>query len=238
MTAQKYRTGRRGLEADSASGALSPASVLVAQRVARFYQDALPAHAGGRLADLGCGTRPLRPLYEPLATSTIAIDWPTSPHEVQLDLFADLCAGIPLRTAMADTLLASDVLEHLPFPHAFLDECHRVLRPGGVLIGNVPFLYWLHEEPHDYFRYTEHGLRHLTSVAGFSRIDIFVLGGGLDVVIDILGKISAKVPVAGPTMSRALQTAWATATSTGPVRRLFSSLERKFPLSYGFVAHR
>jgi len=49
----------------------------------------------------------------------------------------------------------------------------------------VPFLYWLHQEPHDYVRYTEHGMRQLLRDA-FVDIDITGYGGKLASAWDIL----------------------------------------------------
>ncbi len=232
---QKYRQTSRGLRASSVGEELGAGSLLVVERTARFYETVLPARVSGELADLGAGSSPLKPVYEPLAASSWGLDWPNSAHTGDIDVAADLNAGVPLRTCSMDTLLVADVLEHLADPAGFLRECRRILRPGGVLIGNVPFMYWLHEEPYDFFRYTEHGLRHLLEGAGFARADVRVLGGGLDVVVDILGKILAQVPLVGAVLARALQGAWGAVTSVSFIRRPMRRLERLVPLSYGFV---
>jgi SAM-dependent methyltransferase len=60
----------------------------------------------------------------------------------------------------------------VPQPAAVLAEAWRVLRPGGVLLLSAPFFWPLHEEPHDYYRYTRHGLQHLLEQAGFEAIHI------------------------------------------------------------------
>jgi SAM-dependent methyltransferase len=63
--------------------------------------------------------------------------------------------------AMFETVLCTEVLEHLPEPQKAIDEMYRVLRPGGELLLTTRFLFPLHDAPHDYFRYTKYGLRHL-----------------------------------------------------------------------------
>ena len=234
MAGLKYRSAAGGLEVDTAQ--VDPGSVLIARRVAAFYRAVLPGAVRGTLADLGCGTSPLRGFYTPLVDRAVAIDWPRSLHDGPLDAAADLNDGIPLRSASTDVVLLSDVLEHLTRPDQALAEARRVLRPGGTLVGNVPFMYWLHEEPYDYFRYTEHGLRHLLAEAGFATVDITVLAGGVDVLVDVLGKLLRSLPLFGRPMARLAQSGWAGLTAIGAVRRLSRRLERRLPLAYGFVA--
>jgi|ERR1041384_165087 SAM-dependent methyltransferase len=60
-----------------------------------------------------------------------------------------------------DVIVLSEVLEHVPAPHLAISNIHRVLRAGGRLILTVPFLFPIHERPHDYYRYTRYGLEYL-----------------------------------------------------------------------------
>ncbi|MFC1926557.1 methyltransferase domain-containing protein [Chloroflexota bacterium] len=57
-----------------------------------------------------------------------------------------------------DTIIATEVLEHLYNPFQAVDEMHRLLRAGGYLIASTRFIYHYHGSPDDYFRFTEHGL--------------------------------------------------------------------------------
>ena len=93
--------------------------------------------------------------------STTCADWENSqsanPH---IDVFVDLNElPLPFDDSSADTLLLSDVLEHVMHPWELMEEVTRILRPGGVLLLNVPFYYPLHSIPYDYHRFTEFALR-------------------------------------------------------------------------------
>src|SRR5262249_32402332 len=68
---------------------------------------------------------------------------------------------LPFADATFERVLCVEVLEHLHDPALAVAEMRRVLAPGGLLLLTTRFAYPLHDEPHDYFRYTVHGLRHL-----------------------------------------------------------------------------
>jgi SAM-dependent methyltransferase len=88
-------------------------------------------------------------------------------HVTQLDIDADrkpdVVADITTyRPATPyDVVIAAEVFEHLKEPAAAVANIHAMLRPGGRLIASTPFLFPIHDAPHDFFRYTRHGLEHL-----------------------------------------------------------------------------
>ena len=51
--------------------------------------------------------------------------------------------AMPFGDAMFGTVVCTEVLEHVPDPSRALAEIHRVLLPGGVLIGSVPARSWV-----------------------------------------------------------------------------------------------
>lgn len=123
--------------------------------------------ARGLILDIGCGLRPYEAILRENATNYIGLDLPVSPDKSHQDVTGD-AAYLPLKSGSFDTVLAFELMEHLPDPNRFLAEVARVLRNGGALILSVPFMHPLHEEPRDFFRFTPYGLRILLERQGFS----------------------------------------------------------------------
>jgi SAM-dependent methyltransferase len=135
--------------------------------------DWLRRHAHGDLVDIGCGEARLRKAM-PAGVKYVGLDYPTTMalgYGGQPDVKAD-AARLPLADASIDTVVLFDVLEHLAEPEAAMTEAARVLRPGGKCLLRVPFLYPLHDEPHDYQRWTRHGLLRLLEAKGFIIAEI------------------------------------------------------------------
>jgi ubiquinone/menaquinone biosynthesis C-methylase UbiE len=146
---------------------------LVKRQEAATIAQAAAAHATGRLVDIGCGRKPYAALFAPYVTEHVGVDHNAAP---QIDVVASAYA-IPLPDASFQTALMAQVLEHLEEPLEGLREAHRLLAPGGKLILTTPFIWPLHEEPRDFFRYSPYGLRHVLARAGFVDADVLPSAG-------------------------------------------------------------
>jgi SAM-dependent methyltransferase len=126
---------------------------------------------GARVADVGAGDAPFRELFGHARYATL--DWAESVHEgaAGADIVASADA-IPVRDGGFDVVLFTQVLEHVPDPARVLSELHRILAGGGRLYLTAPLVWELHEMPHDYYRYTSEGLRHLLEAAGFGSVEV------------------------------------------------------------------
>jgi SAM-dependent methyltransferase len=85
--------------------------------------------------------------------------------------------AIPFPDNSFDTLVSTQVFEHLARPTDAAQELFRVLKPGGYVVLTAPQANELHEEPHDYFRYTSYGLTSLFTTAGFEVVKMLKRGG-------------------------------------------------------------
>jgi SAM-dependent methyltransferase len=103
-----------------------------------------------RVMDLGSGMRRLR-------AGAINLDIGPFPN---VDVIGD-GVRLPFPCNCFDVVVCQAVLEHVPDPQTVVAEIGRVLRPGGHVYVEVPFLQGFHADPHDYQRYTLGGVEHL-----------------------------------------------------------------------------
>ncbi len=135
----------------------------------------------GDLLDAGCGKMPYREFLKEHSSilSYTGLDIESAiaySNQVKPDLFWD-GKVMPIADASYNTVIATEVLEHCPDPIAYLTEVYRVMEPGGVFFFTVPFIWPLHEVPHDAYRYTPFTLERMFKEVGFKEISIKSLGG-------------------------------------------------------------
>lgn len=131
----------------------------------------------GIMLDLGCEDKPFEEFFTQYVDNYIGVDWTNCLHGSKADIVANLNDKLPILDEFADTIVSLNVLEHLYNPQGFLKESYRVLKNDGTLILHIPFQWWIHEAPHDYFRYTPYGLRYLLNEAGYTDIKIQPIAG-------------------------------------------------------------
>jgi SAM-dependent methyltransferase len=85
--------------------------------------------------------------------------------------------SIPLEDESVDSVVCTQVFEHLNKPFESVIEISRILKVGGYLLLTVPQMNELHEEPHDYFRYTKYGLISMFGDRGFEVVAYEQRGG-------------------------------------------------------------
>ncbi|WP_411725441.1 methyltransferase domain-containing protein [Methyloglobulus sp.] len=144
---------------------------------------AAPA-ASGVMLDYGCGGQPYKAFFQPYITRYIGADVAAA-SGVVLDIELDVDGRVPLPDGSIDTILSSQVLEHVFDFKSYRLSCARLLRPSGRLIISVPMQWRHHEIPFDYWRFTRYGLEKSLDSAGFRVLDLHPCGG----VYSLLGQV-------------------------------------------------
>jgi SAM-dependent methyltransferase len=168
------------------------------QNSSRIYLDAFAREAAESVArnalvlDAGAGVAPYRRYfghakYETADFLQVEKDYEPMDYVCSLD-------DIPVEDERFDLVLLTQVLEHVPEPQAVLQELCRVLRPGGTLWLSAPLFYAEHEEPYDFYRYTQFGFRHQLEGAGFEVLEIAWLEGYCGTVSYQLKEASMHLP--------------------------------------------
>ncbi|HKQ48333.1 MAG TPA: class I SAM-dependent methyltransferase [Phycisphaerae bacterium] len=124
----------------------------------------LKKSARGKLLDVGCGKMPFRKYIEGQVESYDGLDIERRSPKTRFIADAHDMGVIP--TGSYDTVISISALEHMARPWVAVREMRRVCRPGGLVVVCVPHMSRLHEEPHDYFRFSPYGLASLGQWAG------------------------------------------------------------------------
>jgi SAM-dependent methyltransferase len=136
---------------------------------------AIERYATGALIDVGCGDMPYKDLILSKVQKYDTFDFERRAEGVTF--VGDVQHMDMIAAESYDSAICLEVLEHVPDPFKGFDELARILKTGGVLILSVPHLSRLHEEPHDYYRYTKYALRTILETRGFEILELKERGG-------------------------------------------------------------
>jgi SAM-dependent methyltransferase len=120
----------------------------------------------GRVLDYGCADKPYRSFFAD-GVDYVGADLPGNPHA---DVIINPDGGVGVPDKSFDAVMSTQVLEHVGDPAAYLAECLRVLRPGGLMLLSTHGMMVYHPDPVDLWRWTEAGLRTAVERAGFDVI--------------------------------------------------------------------
>jgi SAM-dependent methyltransferase len=232
-----YRNGK--LRASRDPKEIGIGSRLIADLTAQLYHENLQRHAKGRLLDLACGNVPFFLAYRDYISDNICVDWTSTLHKNNyLDFECDLTKPLPFKDEEFDTIILSDVLEHIPQPETLWKEMFRILSVDGKIIMNVPFYYCLHEQPHDYYRYTEFALRRFVENSGLKVIQLEPVGGAPEIMADIFAKNILRVPKIGRLLALFAQFITFSFIKTSIGKKVSDATMYSFPFGYFLIAQK
>ena len=171
---------------------------LIRTTIINAIKEVLP-RLKGRLLDLGCGKMP----YKNYILRNSEVDQYTGldiegalkyDSRIKPDFTWD-GRHIPFEADFFDCIFATEVLEHCPEPETVLKEALRVLKPGGIFFFTVPFLWNLHEVPHDEYRYTPFALERHLKGSGFTVESITATGGWHSALAQMMGLWVRRAPI-------------------------------------------
>lgn len=140
------------------------------------------SYAHGPLLDVGCGASPFENYFKPFIEKYLKHEHPEAVKDhIQYDYLSEL-PQINAPDKSFDTIISFSVLEHVSEPFETIKEFKRVLKDNGVFIISVPQYWHLHEEPHDYLRFTKHVLKEKITKTGFEILYLRGLGRSFSVV--------------------------------------------------------
>ena len=148
--------------------------------------------SGASALDIGAGECPLRKELESRGYHYVSLDI-TQNKTNTIDHIARIDGPLPpalLEGGGFDLILCTEVLEHVPDWSTTFTNLSKLLKPGGKCIITAPFFYMPHEEPYDYWRPTDHALRHFAQIFDFRVIQSTRTGDGWDVLGTLLCSIA------------------------------------------------
>jgi SAM-dependent methyltransferase len=148
------------------------------------------------------------------------------------DIVDDITAST-LEDGSFDAVLIAEVLEHVTAPWLAAAELRRITKPGGLVIGAAPFIYPVHDRPHDYFRFTHYGLKQL--FRDYAALEIRPRNAWGEAVLSLWCRIATEPG------GRALAAAWISLPFTLLAWPLLAGLSKLAPsdfatTDYVFVA--
>ena len=139
-------------------------------------------HIEGRVLDLGAGSAKYKEMILQKVSEYRSCD---AEKNKNID---DSCDVLNLKYPpdSFDTIISTQVMEHVSNPYKMAIEIYKVLKPGGKVIVTAPFLIPMHSDPGDYFRFTVNGLSEIFKQSGFTIIESGYYGGFFMVLSEII----------------------------------------------------
>ena len=136
----------------------------------------------GRVLDLGAGMAKYEEIIKKNAIDYIACDVKKNDN---IDTVCDV-TNLVFSPESFDTIISTQVFEHVDNPFTVTREIKKVLKTGGNAIITAPFMFPFHADPKDNFRFSREGLEEIFKSAGFEIIDSGIYGGFFMVISEMI----------------------------------------------------
>jgi SAM-dependent methyltransferase len=133
---------------------------------------------GGRILNIGTGNKDYKNLFNFDEFITFDVDSSENPN-----IIGDI-HSIPIKNDSLDSIICTQVLEHVGDPKQAVREMCRILKSRGILLLSVPFIYPIHEAPVDNWRFGPNGLKSI--LKEFKTVQIYHAGGFFSVFFELI----------------------------------------------------
>jgi SAM-dependent methyltransferase len=157
----------------------------------KTFAESIPA--GALVLDTGTGDAPYKPLLA--HTRYESADFEQVDKRYAKSTYICDLSAIPVEDGRFDAIFFNQVMEHLPEPKLAIRELFRVLKPGGRMIFTAPLFYEEHEQPYDFYRYTQFAVRYLFTGAGFQIDRLDWLEGYYSTVAYQMNRMARYLPI-------------------------------------------
>lgn len=185
---------------------INPKHRAISYSVRRYYVDEFYTRnvsyfaKDGRILDIGGKKKRKRGRFN-IEKYDLRVEYANIDEKAEPDYLCD-GACIPVDDNTFDGAICSEVLEHVPDPKTVLREAYRVLRPGGILLLCVPFMFPIHPGPCDYGRYTDFYWKTVLEEIGFSDIVIEKQGLFFSVLANMVKSFAYEMQKEGKPKNR------------------------------------
>ena len=147
----------------------------------------------GKTLDVGCGSKPYKALFREI-TEYVGMEFDSVANRTkgQAEVFYN-GQHFPFDDDYFDSVVATEVLEHVFNPDEFLSEISRVLKTDGQLLITTPFVWDEHEQPYDFARYSSFGLTHLLKKHSLEVVEHKKTNANIKVVFQIINCYIHKI---------------------------------------------
>lgn len=185
--------------------------------------------SGAKVLNIGAGGDFSKKLMQHAARQQFQVVSFDIDQQRRPDIVGDICTH-DFGEQRFDVVVMAEILEHIHSPHVALENVYRILKDGGRLILTTPFIFPIHDEPYDYYRYTRYGLAHL--LQRFRDVSIMERNSWTE-AIDVL---SARLIMDKQPLSRALAPVFVLwAIIKWPISALLSRLIRTNFITSGYM---
>ena len=119
------------------------------------------------------------------------------------DQIIDICNKKELEqlTFKPNLICIFEVLEHTKNPISAVNNIYEILDEGGYVLFSSPFIFHIHDEPYDFYRFTKYGLKHL--FRDFTEVEILSRNGWFETILVLFVRLRLEKSLVGKVIGNA-----------------------------------